>query len=96
MLDFVSPLLDRASNEILASHKTDDPKSLFQEWAQSEGLSAPQYVTRSAVGPDHSKLFEVDAMITGTIYGSGKGHSKQTAAKDAARDALRRLGMMRE
>ena len=39
----------------LASRQTEDPKSLFQEWAQSEGYSAPHYITRSAVGPDHSK-----------------------------------------
>lgn len=94
--DFVDPLLDTASDEILASHKTEDPKSLLQEWAQSEGLSAPQYVTRSAVGPDHSKMFDVDAVIAGKVYGSGQGHSKQAAAKDAARNALRQLGMMNE
>jgi ribonuclease III len=93
VLDFISPLLDDASNEILASRKTEDPKSLFQEWAQSEGLSAPQYVTRNSLGPDHSKMFEVEAMIGGKVYGSGQGHSKQSAAKDAARDALTRLGL---
>jgi ribonuclease III len=96
VLDFVSPLLDAASDVILAERKTEDPKSLFQEWAQSEGLSAPQYMTRSAVGPDHSKMFEVDAVIGGKVYGSGHGHSKQAAAKDAARDSLRRLGLMAE
>lgn len=67
---------------------------MFQEWAQSEGQSAPQYITRSAVGPDHSKLFEVDATVGGTVYGSGQGHSKQAAAKAAAKDALRKMGLM--
>ncbi len=96
VLDFVSPLLEQASDEILASRKTEDPKSLFQEWAQSEGLSAPQYLTRNSLGPDHSKLFEVDATINGKVYGTGQGHSKQTAAKDAARDALNKLGLLSE
>jgi len=96
VLNFVSPLLDAAADEILALRKTEDPKSLFQEWAQSEGLSAPQYVTRNSLGPDHSKMFEVDATVSGKIYGSGQGHSKQAAAKDAARDALRRLGLSHE
>src|SRR5512133_1622850 len=93
---FIDPLLDTASDEILALRKTEDPKSLFQEWAQSEGQSAPQYVTRSAMGPDHYKMFEVDATISGKVYGSGQGHSKQAAAKDAAKDALRRLGLANE
>ena len=94
VLDFIGPLLDEASEKILAEHKTEDPKSMFQEWAQSEGQMAPQYITRSAVGPDHSKLFEVDATVGGIIYGSGQGHSKQAAAKAAAKDALRKMGRM--
>jgi ribonuclease-3 len=96
VLDFVAPLLDEASDEILIDRKTEDPKSLFQEWAQSEGFSAPQYVTRNAMGPDHSKLFEVEALVNGTVYGSGQGNSKQAAAKAAARDALLRLGLITE
>jgi len=77
----------------LINHRTEDPKSLFQEWAQAQGYSTPQYVTRSATGPDHSKLFEVDVVTNGKVYGSGDGHSKQIAAKSAALDALQRLGL---
>lgn len=91
--DFISPLLDETSDEILANHKNEDPKSQFQEWAQGQGFSTPLYVTRSATGPDHSKLFEVDVVVNGMNYGSGSGHSKQSAAKSAAQDALRRLGL---
>jgi ribonuclease-3 len=90
---FIIPLLDEAADEALINHRTEDPKSLFQEWAQAQGYSTPQYVTRSATGPDHSKLFEVDVVTNGKVYGSGDGHSKQIAAKSAAQDALRRLGM---
>ncbi len=96
VLNFVSPLLDEASDQILIERKTEDPKSLFQEWAQAEGFSAPQYITRNAMGPDHSKLFEVEAVVNGSVYGSGQGNSKQAAAKAAARDALIRLGIVAE
>ncbi|MBE0696976.1 MAG: ribonuclease III [Anaerolineaceae bacterium] len=96
VLNFMSPLLDTASDEILALRKTEDPKSMFQEWAQSEGYSAPQYMTRSAIGPDHSKLFEVEAMVNGKVFGSGSGNSKQAAAKAAARDALLKIGLITE
>lgn len=92
VLDFVDPLLTEAAEEILLKRKTEDPKSMFQEWAQGEGFTAPQYITRSAAGPDHSKVFRVDAVVNGKVYGSGEGHSKQAAAKDAARNALRELG----
>ncbi|MGD0003026.1 MAG: ribonuclease III [Anaerolineaceae bacterium] len=90
---FIIPLLDEAADEALINHRTEDPKSLFQEWAQAQGYSTPQYVTRSATGPDHSKLFEVDVTTNGQVYGSGEGHSKQIAAKSAAQDALLRLGL---
>lgn len=96
VLNFISPLLEKASDEILIQRKTEDPKSSFQEWAQSEGYSAPQYHTRASLGPDHSKLFEVDAVVNGEILGTGRGLSKQAAAKDAAKDALRKLGRLTE
>jgi ribonuclease III len=96
VLEFVSPLLDETSDIILVMRRTEDPKSLLQEWAQSEGYSAPHYVTRSSLGPDHSKIFEVDAMVNGKIHGTGQGHSKQAAAKAAARDALLKMGHITE
>jgi ribonuclease-3 len=91
---FTAPLLETASEDILLHHKNEDPKSLFQEWAQSQGYQAPIYVTRNASGPDHSKIFEVDVVVNGDIYGSGIGHSKQTAAKAAATKALDQIGMI--
>lgn len=89
--DFISPLLEQASDMILTLHKNEDSKSKLQEWAQAEGYSAPQYITRNAVGPDHAKVFEVDVVINGQVYGSGAGHSKQIAAKAAAQAALKGL-----
>jgi ribonuclease III len=93
VIEFISPLLEEASDDILAHHKNEDPKSQFQEWAQGQGYSTPLYITRSATGPDHSKLFEVEVTVNSEVYGSGKGHSKQAAAKSAAQNALRRLGL---
>lgn len=91
--EFIEPLLIQASEDILLHHKNEDPKSLLQEWAQAQGLGAPRYETRSAVGPDHSKVFEVDVVIDGSVHGTGHGHSKQLAAKEAARVALQKIGM---
>lgn len=91
--DFSGSLLDDASEDILLHHKNEDPKSLFQEWAQSQGFQAPIYVTRNSSGPDHSKIFEVDVVVNGEIYGSGTGHSKQAAAKSAASKALDKIGL---
>lgn len=91
---FITPMLDETAEDALINHRVEDPKSLFQEWAQAQGFAAPSYITRNAVGPDHSKEFEVDVLVNGEVYGSGRGHSKQLAAKAAAHDALQRLGII--
>lgn len=90
---FISPFLLAAADDILINHKDEDPKSKLQEWAQGQGYSAPQYFTRNATGPDHSKLFEVDVIINEQTYASGTGSSKQAATKSAARNALNKLGL---
>jgi ribonuclease-3 len=90
----VYPLLEDTADDILVQHKNEDPKSTFQEWAQSQGFAAPIYVTRNTSGPDHLKSFEVDVLVDGRVYGSGVGHSKQAATKSAAQDALSNLGLL--
>jgi ribonuclease-3 len=88
---FIAPYLSEAAEDILANHKNEDPKSMLQEWAQSQGFAAPMYITRSASGPDHSKIFEVDVFINGKKFGAGTGPSKQSAEKFAAKSILERI-----
>ena len=88
VMEFLEPMLIEAADDMLSSHKIDDPKSLFQEWSQAHHAATPQYVTRNSSGPDHSKVFEVDVLVNGEIFGSGSGHSKQAATKAAAADAI--------
>jgi ribonuclease-3 len=92
--EFIEPLLIEASEDILLNHKNEDPKSLFQEWAQSQGYLAPLYITKNSFGPDHSKIFEVEVLLNGEPFGRGEGPSKQAAAKLAAQAALIRLGLV--
>jgi len=88
---FVHPLLESTQDTIL--EEIHDPKSVLQEWAQGEKLGAPQYVTISAMGPDHAKVFEVEVRIQGVAYGRGHGSSKHVAARVAAQVALEALGI---
>jgi ribonuclease-3 len=85
---FINPLLESATQRILSGNRDKDPKSMLQEWAQSQGLGTPYYRTVSSFGPDHAKSFEVEVHIGNTVHGSGIGHSKQAAAKIAAEKAL--------
>jgi ribonuclease III len=88
---FVHPLLEESCEFIL--DEIQDPKSRLQEWAQSEKLGTPQYVTIGSTGPDHAKIFEVEVRIQSLTYGRGHGSSKQVAARIAAQTALESLGI---
>lgn len=89
---FVIPLLERTADDLMLQPDVYDAKSRLQEWTQANKLGIPRYETRSADGPDHAKTFTVDVYIKGQLYGTGRGPNKQTAAQEAAADALTRIG----
>jgi len=84
LLPFFWPELERLQTDQL----TKDAKSRLQEWAQSELKQTPTYVTVATQGPDHDRVFTVEARIADKTYGVGVGKSKQLAAQAAAQDAL--------
>jgi len=90
---FISPLLSDFTNKVIGYDEIYDPKSSLQEWAQSQKLGTPRYVTVDAFGPDHAKTFIVEVHINGMAYGQGQGSSKQAAAQMAALAALKSNGL---
>lgn len=94
--DAVKPLVDQLflpeANSIVAEDSNIDAKSQFQVWAQSERGSTPRYRTVNQEGPDHDKVFTVEVLVNGEVYGMGAGRSKKVAEQLAAMDALRRVG----
>lgn len=90
---FIFPLLEQTADDILLNNKYEDPKSLLQEWAQSQGYPSPQYQTKDVTGPEHLREFAVEVLINGDVLGFGSGHSKQMATKAAAQDALQKFGV---
>ena len=90
---FMEPLLDSVRERVLLRAEIYDPKSRFQEWAQSEQLGTPRYVTIASTGPDHARIFEIEVRIKDQPYGRGRGPSKQIAEQIAAQTALETLGL---
>ena len=88
---FIYPLLESAVNEIITKRKNEDPKSLLQEWAQAKGYPPPKYRTINMSGPDHAKIFEVEARVNNLVVASGEASSKQAAEKSAAKKALEKI-----
>ncbi len=91
---FVYPLLESAAEDIIRNHKTEDPKSMLQEWAQAQGFETPAYITCSVDGPDHSREFEVKVIVNDNITATGRGRSKQSAEKSAARELLKMINFL--
>jgi ribonuclease-3 len=77
--------------EVLASDSEKDAKSQLQEVAQSHCQLTPTYRTVNERGPDHAKIFTVEAIVGDKSYGRGTGFSKQNAAQAAAQEALEQL-----
>ncbi|MBU4225565.1 MAG: ribonuclease III [Chloroflexi bacterium] len=88
---FIHPFLEEAAGQLILQSDIHDAKSRLQEWSQAQKYGIPRYVTVQTSGPDHDKLFEVEVYINGQLYGRGSGHSKQVAARAAAKDALERI-----
>lgn len=71
-----------------------DFKTKMQEEAQRRFRVTPRYRVARALGPDHSKQFEVELLINDTVYGTGAGGSKKAAEQEAAHRALQKLGCL--
>jgi ribonuclease III len=77
---------------ILDSRSYADPKSLFQEAAQSKMATTPSYKVLEESGPDHNKVFKIGVYLGKELVAEGEGSSKQEAQVDAARNALTAKG----
>ena len=85
---FIHDSLITTFQDILDSGSWMDPKSHFQEAAQSKEGSTPVYKVLSEVGPDHDKTFTVGVFVNGEMKGQGVGPSKQAGQQKAAEAAL--------
>jgi ribonuclease-3 len=74
-----------------------DPKSVLQEWAQSQaklGRALPAYKVLESSGPAHAPHFIVEASVAGTDTATGEGGSKREAERNAAAALLVKLGAL--
>jgi ribonuclease-3 len=59
-------------------------KSLVQERAQALGLAFPRYLIVGTSGPEHAKLFTIEAKIGDTLSSRATASSKKAASQQAA------------
>ena len=66
-----------------------NPKGELQELLQSISPTSPVYDVIGQSGPEHDKIFVVEARWCGIILGKGSGRNKKQAETAAAQEALR-------
>lgn len=70
-----------------------DYKSILQEWSQKNGGVLPEYRLVDEHGPEHDRIFVTEAWLGDRFLGRGEGGRKKHAENEAAREAVRLLGL---
>lgn len=88
--DLVTRLFSHNVRKVVDQGLVIDYKSKLQELVQAQRQERPTYRVVEAAGPDHDKTFWVEVLMGGEFLGRGCGKSKQSAEKEAAKQALER------
>jgi ribonuclease-3 len=71
-------------------------KSVLQERTQAMGLPMPRYATVGTNGPEHAKVFTVEARVGDLFSERATGSSKKAASQQAAEMLIGRLKLLEE
>jgi ribonuclease-3 len=87
VIKLYQPILQELQEGVLRR----DYKTLLQEFSQARFSVTPVYRIVNESGPDHSKTFEAEVIVTADPVGSGHGRSKKEAEQAAAKEAWCKL-----
>ena len=90
------PLVKEELDKINTAQIHSDCKTELQQLIQQAEGDFLEYVTVAESGPDHSKVFEVEARLNSNVIGRGKGRTKREAEQRAANEALKLFGEIKD
>lgn len=90
---FVSEVFEKQVDFKKLVNQIDNFKSALLEFTQAEKMSLPSYRVVTESGPGHDKVFEIMVIVDGKELGTGQGRSKKSAEQEAAKVALKTLGV---
>ena len=79
-------------NDIEKKQLFYDSKTVLQEIIQKYHLGTLSYILIREEGPDHDKMYEVNAVLDGKVIGNGRGRTKKNAQQKAAYAAISTIG----
>ena len=86
---FLLPFIAEEIATLKSSGFSADAKTKLQQFVQQAEGDFLEYVTVSETGPDHMKVFCVEARLNSNVIGRGEGKSKRAAEQNAAKEALK-------
>ena len=89
---FLMPYVTEEIENISRHSSFVDYKTALQQLVQQAEGELLEYMLVAESGPDHNKIFEVEARLNSNIIGRGAAHSKREAEQLAAREALELFG----
>lgn len=93
VIDFLIPLVVQDLKDYETKGTERDYKTPLQQFIQQTEGDVLEYVLVREIGPDHDKIFEVEARLNSNVIGTGKGKSKRKAEQAAAKAALELFGV---
>ncbi len=91
---FLLPFIVSQVSEMENAGFNLDFKTMLQQFVQQSEGDLLEYVTVGEKGPDHMKIFEVEARLNSNVVGRGSGRTKREAEQNAARAALELFGVI--
>lgn len=89
--NFILASLDEEIPDAVEQANRSNYKSNLQKLLQQRKRPLPVYRVLSSTGPEHSRAFQVAALVEGRELGRGTGSNKKAAEQEAARSALENL-----
>ncbi len=80
-------------DEDFSAEPVTDYKTMLQEIIQKNPEEHLDYVLVSESGPAHDRRFEVEVHLNSNVIGKGLGKSKKKAEQQAAKEALKLMGI---
>lgn len=90
--EFLMPFVKSEIDFIRKGEAFTDYKTALQQIIQQASGERLVYTVIGESGPDHDKVFTVEAKLNSNVIGTGRGTSKRNAEQAAAREALKLFG----
>lgn len=85
---FLLPFIEKEIKRLTEDAAFVDYKTQLQQLAQQAEGEILEYVLVGSKGPDHNKIFEIEARLNSNVIGRGQGKTKRDAEQLAAKEAL--------